>query len=154
MQAIEAALPKGQRQMLESYRLSTEGMTFKNGEEMLDPRSIDMKSLLVNALGIPSNEISKLRWTRGQQFELKKYFTERTGELNDAYHRAYRKKDREKMNSLKDEWRELQKAKRRVRPFFNGEPSALKPAPLSNLMRIPMQRRRQAGRNRRQLGTD
>lgn len=154
MQMVEAALPKGQRQMLESYRLSTEGMTFKNGEEMLDPRSIDMTSLLVNALGIPSNEISKLRWTRGQQFELKKYFTERTGELNDAYHRAYRKKDREKMNSLKDEWRELQKAKRRVRPFFNGEPSALKPAPLSNLMRLPMQRRRQASRNRRQLGTD
>ncbi len=149
-----AAPLKGQRQMMESWRLSTEGMTFKNREAMVDPRDFDLRSLLANALGLPATQINKIKWNRSQQYEIKEYFKKRTGKMQDEYHRAYRAGDRDKMSELRAEWREVQKAKTRLRPFFNGDPTALRRAPVSDLIKIPRSRRKKASKDRRRLGTN
>ena len=68
LKGIEYSVPKGIRSVIESYRYATEGFTSKNGDVVLDPRYIDVTSLLINALGLQPTEINKIKWTRGQQY--------------------------------------------------------------------------------------
>ena len=76
---LNTPCPKVFAQATESYRLATEGMTTKSGTVVVDPREIDVVSLLINAMGLPASEINSLKWTKGQQYELQQYFqTERS----------------------------------------------------------------------------
>ena len=86
---------------------------------MFDPRDIDVSELLLNAVGLPPSDIAKLKWTRGQQFELQKYFNDESTKLRNAYVKANKNRDQEKKAELRAEWRDLQKQKAKVRPFFN-----------------------------------
>jgi len=153
MKGFELLLPKGARQYLESYRYATEGMTVTNGDVMLDPRSIDLTSLMKNAMGLPDTDIQMLKWTRGQQYELKQYFSERSSQLQREYGKAFKDRDSAEMKSLRLEWRELQKAKDRVRPFFNSR-NELKRQPVTDLMSVGRRRRKSERRLQERLGTN
>lgn len=152
--ATEYVMPRGLRQYMESYRYSTEGMTFTNGETMLDPRNIDIYNLMRNAIGLPDNEIQQIKWTRGQQIEIEKYFSERSSELTNDFNQAFRERDTDRMAEIRFEWRDLQRAKNRVRPFFNNAPNVLQPQPLDTLIKSVQSRRREAMKDRRMLGTN
>jgi hypothetical protein len=151
---VEYMMPKGLRQYLESYRFATQGMQFTNGEVMLDPRNIDLTSLMRNAIGLPDNEIQQLKWTRGQQIEMERYFSERQTRLTNEFVTARQDGNRERQSEIREEWMELQRAKRRVRPFFNNAPNALRFTPPSQLIRTATNRRRNARNDRRMLGTE
>ena len=139
LKAIEYSVPKGLRTAIESYRLGTEGYTMTNGDVVVDPREIDASALLMNALGIPSTQINNIKWTRGQQYELTKYFSEESGRIRREYIDAKNNKDRERAKELRDEFRDLQKQKKRVRPFFGKDRRALRTQPISDLMKSPYQ---------------
>jgi hypothetical protein len=51
LKGIEYSMPKGIRSVAESYRLATDGMTTKSGTIVVDPRELDVASLLINAMG-------------------------------------------------------------------------------------------------------
>ena len=154
LKGAELFLPRGARSYLESYRYATEGVTNSMNSTMLDPRSIDTSALLLNALGMKPTEIQELKWTNGQQYELKQYFTARSAKLQNQYLRANANRDRAKMSSLRLEWRELQKAKDRVRPFFNNSMSALKRQPVSDLMSVGRRRMKSERKLQERLGTN
>jgi hypothetical protein len=139
---------------MESYRYSQDGYTLRNGDVVADPREFDMLDLLSNALNLPSTEINKIKWTRGQQYELEQWFSKQTGKLNREYVQASRERDRAKMAELRQEWKDLQKAKDRVRPFFNDAPSALRKQPVTNLMRAPRRQQTSERRVQDMMGTD
>ena len=130
-------MPKGIRSATESYRLATEGMTTKSGTVVVDPREIDVVSLLINAMGLPASEINSLKWTKGQQYELEQYFNKEGGKIRRKYIEATRNRDRAAQAEMRQEFRDLQKAKDRVRPFFNDAPGVLKRQSLSTLIRAP-----------------
>ena len=77
------------------------------------------------------------KWTRAQQFELEQYFSKESSQIRKEYIEANRSRNREKMAELRTEWRELQKAKARVRPFFNNVSGVLRRQSVSNLIKAP-----------------
>ena len=128
LKGIEYSVPKGIRSVAETYRLATEGYSTKSGTIIVDPREIDAKSLLLNAMGLPATEINRIKWTRGQQYELEQYFNKESSKIRKNYIEATRKRDRQAQADLRIEFRELQKSKDRVRPFFNDAPRCAKKA--------------------------
>jgi hypothetical protein len=145
LKGIEYSVPKGLRTIIESYRLGTEGFSAKNGDVLVDPREFDMQSLLLNALGIPSTDVQRFKWTRGQQFELSQYVSNESSRIRREYIQAKDDGDRARMTELRDEWRELQDQKDRIRPFF-GNSREMRRQSVGDLIRAP---RRQDRRERR-----
>jgi hypothetical protein len=151
LKAIEYSVPKGLRTAIESYRLGTEGYTMTNGDVAVDPRQLDVSALLVNALGIPSTQINKIKWTRGQQYELKKYFDEESGRIRNEYLDARSSDNSKAASQAMDEFRDLQKQKDRVRPFFGNDYKALKRQSVSDLIRSPRSQRRREQKTQRRF---
>jgi hypothetical protein len=151
LKAIEAIVPKGVRTMMESYRLGTEGYTLNNGDKILDPREFDLTSLMVNALGLPATDVSRVKWTRGQQYEITQYFTKESGKISSAYVEATRDRDRAAQKKLRKEWMDLQRAKDRVRPFFNNAPGTLNRLPMTDLLKKPLGQRKRENKYKRQI---
>ncbi len=152
LKGIEYSVPKGIRSVAESYRLATEGYTTRAGTVLVDPREIDTYSLLVNAMGIPATEVNKIKWTRGQQYELEQYFGKESSKIRKNYIEATRNRDRSAQAELRQEWRELQKGKDRVRPFFNDAPGALKRQSVSVLIKAPRAKSRLEKREQAKFG--
>ena len=128
-------MPKGVRSATGTFHLATEYYSLKNGDILIDPREIKMGSLLVNAMGLPSTGINKIKWTRGQQYELTEYFSQESSRIRKEFIEARRDRDRAAQKALLEEWRELQASKDRIRPFLNNECGTLKRQPVSDLMK-------------------
>lgn len=139
LKGIEYMVPKGIRSAVESYRIATEGFSFKNGDVVVDPRDVDVPSLMLNALGLPSSAINKIKWTRSQQYELEQYFSEETSRIRREYIDAKNARDRDLTRELREEFKDLQKQKKRVRPFFGSDRKTLRRQPVSSLMKAPYQ---------------
>jgi hypothetical protein len=131
--AIEYGLPKGVRSIMESYRLSTEGYSLRNGDVVSSPGDFSGWQLIVNALGVPATSINDIKWRRGQQYELVKWFGEEQSRLRKEYIAARKDGNGAKLKELRSDWQQLQNSKDRVRPFFNNERSALKRTSMSSL---------------------
>ena len=152
--AVEYLLPKGQRSALESLRFAQEGYALKNGDVILDPTKFDMYELVKNALGLTPLELSKVKWTYGQQIELKNYFTDEQARMKRDYIVAKRARDKDVMNELRLEWRDLQKQKSRTRYFFNDDRNSIPRSPMSDLMTADRKQRRREKKARKRLGVD
>lgn len=142
LKGLELMVPRGIRQWLESYRYATEGYSLTNRNIILDPREIDIGSLATNALGLPSTEINHLKWTRGQQYEIEEWAKRESGRIRREYVEAYRSGDKSAKRAAVKEFRALQDAKDRLRPFFNDARASIKRQPVADLLRAPRDRRR------------
>ena len=151
LKAVEYSVPKGVRSATETFRLATEGFSLSNGDVVIDPREINIGSLMLNAMGLPATEINKIKWTRGQQFELMEYFSNESSRLRRDYVDARRDRDRAKQKELREEWRELQVSKDRIRPFFNNDRGTLKRQPISDLMKASRRQSKREDKSRKQL---
>ena len=152
--AMEYALPKGARTAMESYRLGTEGYSLRNGDIVASPDDFSGWQLAVSALGIPATDINQIKWKRGQQYELVKWFETRQSKIRKQYIEAKRDRNNSRAKELMLDWRNLQNAKDRVRPFFNDARSALKRTPISSLLRATTRQRQREEKYREQLGTN
>jgi hypothetical protein len=133
--AIESVVPKLLKSPMESYRLGTEGYTDGAGTVVSKPKNFDLMPLIANALGIPVTQVSNLKWTRGEQYEIKEYFTRRQQEITSEHKRASKAKDQKARRKAEQDWYKLQNAKDNTRPFFNNTPSALKRTPITVLLK-------------------
>jgi len=149
--AAEYAMPRGLRSYAETLRYSERGYERRNNLVVADPRDFDMFDFLSNAIGLPSTEINKIKWTVGQQYELEQWSQTQSGRIRREYIDAYNDRDRARMAELRQEWRDLQKAKRRIRPFFNNSPHILKSQPISNLIKAPREKLKEQRRYEKQL---
>ena len=149
--AIEYGLPKGIRTAMESYRLSSEGYSLRNGDLVASPDDFSGWQLAINALGIPATDLNQLKWKRGEQFELNKWFSEQQSKIRKDYVKAKKDGDRLAAKEAMADWKELQKAKDRVRPFFNDARGALKKTPISSLLKAPTRQQQREEEYRQQL---
>ena len=138
--AAEYALPKGLRSYLETYRYATRGYETRDKTKITDPTSFNVVDFLTNVVGLPSTDINQIKWTRGQQVEITQWFSKRTSAITRGYLAAYDARDRKAQAKYRDEFRELQKAKDRVRPFFNNSRRVLTRSPVSDLIKAPRNR--------------
>jgi hypothetical protein len=150
LKGIEYSVPKGLRTIIESYRLGTEGFSAKNGDVLVDPRGFDLQSLLLNALGIPSTDVQKFKWTRGQQFELSQYVSEESSRIRNQYIQAKDNRDSKRLSELRDEWRDLQTQKDRLRPFF-GKSREMRRQSIGDLLRAPRTQDRRERKSQRRF---
>jgi len=149
--SIEYALPKGIRTAMESYRLSTEGYSLRNGDIVASPDDFSGWQLAINALGIPATDLNQLKWRRGEQYELNKYFSEQQSKIRKEYVKAKKDGDRAAAREAMADWKALQKAKDRVRPFFNDSRGALRKTPISSLLKAPTRQQEREEEYRQQL---
>lgn len=154
LKGLEYSVPKGIRSAIETYRYASEGFSAKNGDVVMDPRNIDVPSLLLNAIGLQSTDINKIKWTRSQQYELDQWFSKESSRIRREYIRAYNGKDQGAKTSLSQEWRDLQDSKDRVRPFFGGSPKVLPRQSIMDLIKAPQEQRTRERKARMQLGTN
>ena len=152
--AVEYLLPKGQRSALESLRFAQEGYSLKNGDVILDATKFDMYELVKNALGLTPLELSKVKWTYGQQIELKNYFEDEQSRLTREYKVAKRARDKATMGDLRAQWRDVQKQKDRTRYFFNDDINSIPRTPMSNMLLGDIKQRRREKKTRKRLGVD
>lgn len=149
--SIEYALPKGIRTAMESYRLSTEGYSLRNGDIVASPDDFSGWQLAINALGIPATDLNQLKWRRGEQYELNKYFSEQQSKIRKEYVKAKKDGDIAAAREAMADWKALQKAKDRVRPFFNDSRGALRKTPISSLLKAPTRQQEREEEYRQQL---
>lgn len=151
LKGIEYMVPKGIRSATESYRIATEGVSFKNGDVVVDPRDVNVWSLFVNSIGLPASEINKIKWTRSQQYELEQYFNDESSRIRREYIDASASRNRSDQLDLRNEWLDLQKQKDRVRPFFGRDYRTLRRQTVSDLLKAPYQQDRRERRARRRF---
>mgnify|MGYP007019853586 FL=1 len=134
---IETMMPSGIRAGMRALRFATEGQTNRRGDQLLSPEEISTFDTIAQALGFETTKLQELRRKRNDLWEFEKYFSDRSAELKRRYTRAFRDNNRNEMARLRDEWRSLQNARRRV---------GFKVQPLSQLTRAPMEQRRREAR--------
>ena len=147
---LEQFMPRGIKDSMAAFRMANEGYTLTNGDVLVGPDDISGFSLAMSALGMPSTEIQQIKWLRGQQYEAKQFFTDRSREIQREYARAYEAGDDAALAELQDQWLALQDGKDRVRPYFNDSPDELKRQALSTLIKYP---RKAAERERKLQAT-
>jgi len=108
---------------------------------------------MLNALGLNPKEVSRLKWSYGQQIELRKHFTAEQSKLKREYSEARATKDTAAKKRIREEWRDLQKQKVRVRPFFSDDPKGLPRTSIEELLKTDIRQRRRERRLQKQLGT-
>jgi len=128
---IERMMPSGLRQGMRSYRETiAEGVTTRGGDQLVSPDEFNTMQTVLQAMGFPSTELSRIRRARQDLYEFNKYFSRRTTEIRKDYVEARKNRDVAGQTKAREEWRALQDAKRRV---------GLKPSAISNLASAPKQ---------------
>ena len=144
--AAEYMMPKGLRSYFETMRYAGDGYETRAGLTITDPTTFDAFDFMTNALGLPSTKINQIKWTRGQQVEIQQWFSTESTRITRGFKEAKEGRDRDGQSRYRDEFRELQRAKDRVRPFFNNSRRVLQRSPISTLYRSP--RRQQSDQRR------
>ena len=134
---IEKFMPKGAESVMKAFRIANEGYTLKNGDVMFTPDDINGVALAMDALGMPSTELKRMDWLRSQQYEIKRFYTDRTKEIEHEYYVASKEGDTDKMSDLREDWSNLQEGKDHLRQYFGDRHDELKRQPLSNLLKYP-----------------
>ena len=134
---IEKFMPKGAESVMKAFRIANEGYTLKNGDVMFTPDDINGVALAMDALGMPSTELKRMDWLRNQQYVIKRFYTDRTKEIEHEYYVASKEGDTDKMSDLREDWSNLQEGKDHLRQYFGDRHDELKRQPLSNLLKYP-----------------
>jgi hypothetical protein len=134
---VERLLPKGLESTMQAFRMANEGVTLKNGDVVVKPEDISAYALALQAVGLPAAQIKEITRNQNVQYQVTKYYSDKTKELERSYLRAFKDKDQEAMADLRKKWMELQKSKRAERAHFADAPDALKEQPLSNMLNYP-----------------
>ena len=134
---LEGFMPKGVSSAMKAFRVANEGFTLKNGDVMFKPEDINGMALALDALGLPSAELKRMEWVRSQQYEIGRFYVDRTKQIQREYAKAAKDGDSDEMLELREEWQALQDGKDRVRQYFNDADDALKRQPLSTLLKYP-----------------
>ena len=137
IKGIEKFMPKGAESVMKAFRIANEGYTLKNGDVMFTPDDISGLSLAMDALGMPSTELKRMDWLRSQQYEIKRFYTDRTKEIQRDYYVASKEGDTDKMSDLREDWSNLQEGKDNLRQYFGDRHDELKRQPLANLLKYP-----------------
>ena len=151
---FEQLMPKGVKSISEAVRYKVEGFKLNNGDVIIDPTEFDIVDLVSTAAGIPASKVSKLKFTRGQQYELEQYFNEKSSNLRQRYQRAWNSNDKDEMRAVEKEFDKLQDAKDNVRPFFKDDFKALKRQTVIDLNRSIFGQFRREQKSRSRLRDD
>jgi hypothetical protein len=134
---LEKLLPNGFTNALKAFRIANEGYTLNNGDIMVKPEDITGFQLAMDAVGVKSPEMRKMDWFKNQQYEIKRFYIDRTKEVQQDYAEAVKSGDTDTIGEARDNWLDLQAGKDNLRMYFNDSSDELKKQPLSTLLKYP-----------------
>lgn len=137
---LEGVMPSGARTALKAFREGYEGVTNTRGDELVSPDEIALGETFAKLLGFKTNTDATRQLVRDKTYEFEKFFKDRTSELKNDYTKAYRNGDSDAMANIRNEWNEMNAAKRSY--GFTVQP-------LSKLLKAPSER---AKRERETVG--
>ena len=130
---IESMMPKGIRDPMEAWRFMLDGYTKKSGTSIVPPEDFKGMSIILKALGIPDRDIVKMKWKRGEIYQIEQWFQNEQKSLKNRYKAAKESNDIKLQSKIKREFLNLQDGKDRARSFGNNAPSFI---PRSSLLSL------------------
>ena len=134
---LEGFMPKGVASAMKSARIANEGFTLTNGDVMFKPEDINGFALILDGLGLPSSELKRMSWIRGQQYEIGQFYKDRSSEIQKDYASAVKDGSSEELTDLRQQWMDLQDGKRGMRKYFGDSQDALKHQAITTLLQYP-----------------
>jgi hypothetical protein len=125
---LEGVMPSGARNALKAVREGVEGVTNNRGDELISAEEVTLGQTFAKLLGFKTNEDATRQLIRSRTFEFEQFFKNRTSELKNQYAKAYKNGDSESMAEARENWQEMQDAKRAY--GFTVQP-------ISNLLKAP-----------------
>lgn len=127
---IEQTVPKGVADAMASWRYANRGYEDKYGNVIVNPEAFT-PWLLTDAIGLPSSEVQRVKWTRSQQYEIKEFYANEERALRDALRTGQVTR-----TEAMQKWKDLQEGKRNVAWMFSDHtPDELKFKPYSRLLK-------------------
>ena len=110
---LELLAPNGIGNAMKGVRYANEGITMRNGDVVLKPEEISMVDAAFQAVGLPTTTITGRQYVQRTEAEFDKFYNERATAVKGAYVNASRAGDGEAMADARQEWQDLQDARRR-----------------------------------------
>jgi hypothetical protein len=127
---LEMVMPNGIANAMKAGRFATEGVTMRNGDLVLRPEEISMVDAAFQAVGLPTDTITRRMFTQKLAKDMDGFYQEKTSEIKRDYVEAFRKGDSAAMGDARREWEEMQAS--RVRNGYTRQPA-------STLFKAPME---------------
>ena len=134
---VEKMMPSGVANAMKAFRVANQGYSLKNGDVMFKPEDINGAVLALDALGLPSSQMKNMEWLRSQQYEIGKFYSDRSKAIERDYLRAIKDGDTDAMQEAREAWMSLQAGKDEMRHWFGDSAEELKRQPLSTLIKYP-----------------
>jgi hypothetical protein len=123
---MEQVLPKGLGDAAKAYRISTEGMSRRNGDIVLPASEVSAWEALVQSMGIQPAQQSVVMERQQNTLEMNQFYQDRSTKVKAQYIKAIRAG--ESTAEARDAWNKLQEA--RVKNGYTRQP-------LSELLKSP-----------------
>jgi hypothetical protein len=123
---MEQVLPKGLGDAAKAYRISTEGMSRRNGDIVLPASEVSAWEALVQGMGIQPVQQSVVMERQQNTLEMNQFYQDRSTKVKAQYIKAVRAG--ESTAEARDAWAKLQEA--RVKNGYTRQP-------LSELLKAP-----------------
>lgn len=127
-EGIAKMLPKGFADAYKGFHVATEGLTQKNGDQIMSPEEVTLVDAFFQAMGLPTNTLTDRAFRANAKYELDSFYKDKMGQMKAKYVKAYREGDAQAMQEVRDNWAQLDAARK-----ANG----YKPAGLSELLKAP-----------------
>ena len=134
---VEKMMPSGVANGMKAFRVANDGYTLKNGDVMFKPDDINGAVLALDALGLPSSQMKNMEWLRSQQYQIGKFYNDRSKAIQHDYRKAFKDGDTDAMMEARESWMSLQAGKDEMRHWFGDSAEELKRQPLSTLLKYP-----------------
>jgi hypothetical protein len=121
-------LPKGAKDAVKGFNLMTDGIRLKNGDLAMSADEFGFFDGVLTGLGMPTTKSTNRQLAANASFEANTFYKDRTSSLKKDYVQAYKAGDTAKTMELRQEWAEMQAAKK-ARGY--------KVDPLSTLLKAP-----------------
>jgi hypothetical protein len=106
----EMLMPKGIGDGMKAMRFASEGVTNRKNDVLLTPEEISFASIMMQSVGLPSEQLMHRQWQQGVAIEFDKHLKDTAAELKHRYTAAAREGDRTEMKAITAEWSALQRA--------------------------------------------
>lgn len=130
---IEQVLPKGLGDAAKAYRISTQGMSRRNGDVVLPADEVSAWEATVQALGIQPVQQSVVMERQQNTLEMNQFYQDRSTKIKAEYVKAMRAG--ESTAEVRAAWNKLQEA--RVKNGYSRQP-------MSELLRAPQSQAKRA----------
>ena len=129
---LERMMPKGVGDAMKAYRISTEGMTRRNGDVVLPPEEVSGVDTALQAIGISPVEQTRVYERQQVIRDQDQRFKDRAQQITKDYVRAMREGDSEDASKAREAWMKLQQV--RMEKGYTRQP-------LSTLLKAPQAQR-------------